>query len=320
MGYHVGLPRPNILSIDGGGIRGLVPAIWITELERRTNLNSCSMFHMMAGTSTGAIITAGLSMPRKHNTRLPRYRCVDIVKLYTTQSDKIFSRRDSWWTKIWMDSKYTDDGRKIFFNQCFEDVRLPDALTDLVITAVYSGTNATNVFRRSESRIDHSKNYKIADVLMCTSAAPTYFPSYQLDNQIFIDGGVQANNPTMIAYAEACRNDINRDNIFILSLGTCDYVPDPLHPNAHRNLLFWFRNMNNVLKVVFDGPQNNIDSQLSHILGKEKYHRWQIWLEEPIELDNIRKELARAHFEEMESYDSDQRLGKLIERLKGPDN
>jgi hypothetical protein len=162
---------------------------------------------------------------------------------------------------------------------------------------------------------------------MCTTTAPTYFPSYQLDNHIFVDGGVQANNPAMIAYAEAYRNDINRDNIFILSLGTCDYVPDPLHPNAHRNLLFWLKNNDNVLKVIFDGPQNNIDSQLSHILGSEKYHRWQIWLEEPIVLDDIRKEtldnlmeLARAHFEEMDSSDSDNRLGKLIERLKGPDN
>ena len=79
-----------------------------------------------------------------------------------------------------------------------------------------------------------------------------------------------------------------------------------------------------MLKVVLDGPQNNIDRQLSNMLGSDKYHRWQIWLENPIVLDDIRKEtldnlteLARAHFEEMEAFDSSNRLGKLIERLKG---
>jgi patatin-like phospholipase/acyl hydrolase len=162
---------------------------------------------------------------------------------------------------------------------------------------------------------------------MCTTAAPTYFPPYKLENSAFVDGGVQANNPALIAYAEACRNRINRDNIFILSLGTGDYVPDPLHPNANRNLLFWLAHKESVLKVIFDGPQNNIDSQLHNMLGDEKYNRWQVWLEEPIALDDIKKEtlnnlmeLARAYFEEMDASDSNTRLGKLIERLKDSRN
>jgi predicted acylesterase/phospholipase RssA len=318
----------NILSIDGGGIRGLIPAIWASELERRTGLNSCSMFHMMAGTSTGAIIAAGLSLPDKNNAGIPRYRAGDIVELYTAHSDKVFSNRRSMLNILGSSyNKYTDDGRKKLFDLYFENTKLSQTLTDLIIPAVRSGSSVTDLFRRSESLIDPSRNYKLADVLMCTTAAPTYFSPYKLENSVFVDGGVQANNPALLAYAEACRNRTNRDNIFVLSLGTGDYVPDPLHPNANRSLLFWLANKDSVLKVIFDGPQNNIDCQLHNMLGNEKYHRWQVWLEEPIALDDIKREtlnnlmeLARAHFEEMDASDSNNRLGKLVERLKGSFN
>lgn len=317
----------NILSIDGGGIRGLIPAVWLSELERIVGLKSCSMFHMMAGTSTGAIITAGLSLPDKHNTTIPRYSAMDIVQLYTIHADKVFSRHQSSTEYFWSGNKYTDKGRKSLFDLYFDNIKLSQSLTDLVITAVQSGKSTTDIFRRSESLADSRKNYKLTDILMCTTAAPTYFPPYKLDNLAYVDGGVQANNPAMIAYSEACRNHVNRENMFVLSLGTGDYVPDPLNPNANRNLLFWLAKKDSILKVIFDGPQNNIDYQLNIILGSEKYHRWQVWFDEPIVLDDIRKEtldnlieLARAHFEEMDVCDGNGRLGKLIERLRGPEN
>jgi predicted acylesterase/phospholipase RssA len=279
---------------------------------------------MMAGTSTGAIVAASLSLPVKPGIRQPRYKGVDIVQLYTSHSGKVFSRASYLQALFGLKATYTDEGRKTVFDKYFEDTRLSQALTDLIITTVNSGSSTTELFRRSDSLIDPSRDHKFTDILMCTTAAPTYFPPYRLNDSIFVDGGVQANNPTMIAYAEACAKHVNRDNIFILSLGTGDYVPDPLHPNSERSLLFWFYNNSNVLKVVFDGPQNNIDCQLSNMLDSDKYHRWQLWLENPILLDDIRKEtldklmeLAHAHFEEMDAFDNKNRLGKLIERLKG---
>ncbi|CAF5053022.1 unnamed protein product [Rotaria magnacalcarata] len=159
---------------------------------------------------------------------------------------------------------------------------------------------------------------------MCTSAAPTYFPAYRLDDSVYVDGGVQANNPALMAYGDACRQTSNRDNIFVLSLGTGDYVPDPLKPNANRHLLFWLSNLFDVLKHVIDGPQSNIDRDLCNVLDSDQYQRWQVWLENPILLDDIKKEtldnlmeFAHVHFEEMDAFDNDKRLGKLIERLKG---
>ncbi|CAF1309443.1 unnamed protein product [Rotaria sordida] len=312
----------NILSIDGGGIRGLIPAMWMSELERRTGMNSSSMFHMMAGTSTGAIVAASLSLPTRFGIRQPRYKAANIVELYTCHSEKVFTRASKLPSLFGFWPIYRAEEKKALFDEYFGNTRLSQALTELIITTVNSGSSTTELFRRSESLIDPGKDYTFTDMLMCTTAAPTYFPPYNLNNSIFVDGGVQANNPTMIAYS-TCPKNIDRNDIFVLSLGTGDYVPDPLNPNAERNLLFWTINNSNVLKVIFDGPQNNIDYQLSNMLDSDKYHRWQIWLENPIILDDVRKEtldhlmeLTHAHFEEMDTADSKNRLGKLIERLK----
>ncbi|CAF3667411.1 unnamed protein product [Rotaria sp. Silwood1] len=313
----------NILSIDGGGIRGLIPAIWISELERRTQLSSSSMFHMMAGTSTGGIIAAGLSLPDKPGIRKPRYKAVDLVQLYTVHSKRVFSRSSIIGKIFNLGVKYTDEGRKTLFEHYFGDTQLSQALTDLVITATTSRSCTTELFQRSEAINNYRKNYKLVDVLMCTTAAPMYFPSYRLHDTVFVDGGVQANNPAMCAYTEACKKNIKREDIFILSLGTGDYVPDPLNPNAKRHLLFWLTHKRDVMKVILNGPQHNIESQLSNILGSDQYNRWQILLEKPISLDDISKEsldnlieLARAYFDEMDASDSNNRLGKLIERFK----
>ncbi|CAF4207026.1 unnamed protein product, partial [Rotaria magnacalcarata] len=108
----------------------------------------------------------------------------------------------------------------------------------------------------------------------------------------------------------------------ILSLGTGDFVSDPLNPEANRNLLFWARNHQSVFKILMDGPQNNIDLHLNSVLS-DNYYRWQIWLENPIELDDKQDtttdrliDLAHGHLEEMEAYDNRHRLGCVIENLR----
>ncbi|CAF1418381.1 unnamed protein product [Rotaria sordida] len=315
----------NILSIDGGGMRGLIPAIWMSELEQKTGLSSSSMFHMMAGTSTGAIITASLSLPDKPGSRQPRFRATDVVELYTTKSERIFTRA-SWIQKYSKTlATYTADGRNGLFDEYFGDARLSQALTDLVITTTQLGSDIPVVFHRNEILMHKSKDYKLTDILMCTTAAPTFFPSYQLDDCTFVDGALQANNPVQIAYTKAHESGGSHDNIFILSLGTGDCISDPSNPNKEKSLLFWQTDyIQDVLTAVYKIPQNNTHNQLSQMFNGNQYHRWQVWLENSIALDDISKKtleklmnLAHAYFEEMDNLDNNNRLGKIIERLKG---
>ncbi|CAF4616754.1 unnamed protein product [Rotaria sp. Silwood1] len=201
---------------------------------------------------------------------------------------------------------------------------LSDAKSELVIPAVKSGGSVTDIFTRFNSHQDSTKNFCLTDILMCTTAAPTYFPAYQFNSSVYVDGGVQANIPAMIAYDHASKSypHYDRNRVRLLSLGTGDYVPDPLNLNANRNLLFWARNHQSVFKILMDGPQNNIDLHLNSVLG-DNYYRWQIWLENPIDLDDIQDksinrliDLAHGHLEEMEAYDNRHRLGCLIEKFR----
>lgn len=319
----------NILAMDGGGIRGIIPAVWMTELERRTNRSAASMFQMMAGTSTGAILAAGLCTPNRDKVCEPRYQASDIVKLYIAHSSKVFQKPANAFynirRQVSQEAKYVAEGRHNLFKHYFDDTYLTSVLTDLVIPAVKNdSSSSTHLFNKYDCLQSTAIDQQIHDVLMCTTAAPTYFNPYKLGDSQYVDGGVQMNNPVMAAYSEAIRYGKSKDDIFILSLGTGDYVPDPLHPDAQRHLLFYAKHQQEILNIIFDGPQYNLDIHMQSIVDKDKYQRWQVWFEEPIALDTIEESAiqllfdnARAFFEEMEAYDNDKRLGLLLDRLKG---
>ena len=318
----------NILSIDGGGVRGIIPALWLCELERHTKRSCSSLFNMMAGTSTGAIISTALATPVSRGSREPRYKAFDVLQLYRTQTPTVFKPSSGildrlGYASLSKSARYLDTGRSEIFRRYYGDTLLSDLLVAAVIPAVTGQSHGTRLFTNLRNSHTHTADYQIHDVLMCTSAAPTYFEPYKLDSTLYVDGGVQANNPTMEAFGQALDCKIAQDKIFVLSLGTGDYVPDPLHLNSSRNLLFWAANSDTVAKVIFDGPQNNIDLNMSRLLGETHYHRWQVWFEKPIALDDTNGEtldllcdLAREHFEAMDALDNRKRLGLLIEHLR----
>jgi hypothetical protein len=82
----------NILSIDGGGIRGIIPAVWLMELERQIKQPISSMFHVVAGTSTGAIIAAALCSHYFAKPGNPPYQAYNLVKLYQTKGHEVFTK------------------------------------------------------------------------------------------------------------------------------------------------------------------------------------------------------------------------------------
>ena len=235
-------PFYNILSIDGGGIRGVIPAIWLMALEHKIKQPISSIFHVVAGTSTGAIIAAGLTTPSLENPSKPCYQASDLVELYRTQSAKVFAKNPGFLNQLrasWLkEPKYIDDSRHMIFCNYFGGSKIADTVAELVIPAVTSSGSATEIFTRHASRQDITRNFILTEILMCTSAAPSYFPPYKLNETTYIDGGVQANNPAMLAYDHTVKiyRSCNRDRIRLLSLDTGDFVLDPLNPEESRNL------------------------------------------------------------------------------------
>ena len=309
----------KILSIDGGGTRGIIPAFWLNEIERKTNKPISHLFNMISGTSTGAIIAAGLATPAQ-NTFAPLYRAYDILELYRKCGKDIFSKPKSKLPKYeYLVPKYTDHGRSTLFRKYFNNLKLSQSLTELVIPAVKEDfVLRTHLFNTFDAKMDIFKNITYVDALMSTSAAPTFFPRYDI-NEVgkFIDGGVHVNNPSQHAYNAAVNNGINKENIILLSMGTGDYFP-AINDSSFRGLVFWGKH----LKDVAFSAQSGTSDELMHTLLGNKYQRMQIWFEDPIVLDDyseeslsIMEEIANQYIEEL-YFTEDNAFKKILEVLQ----
>ncbi|CAG8673080.1 6581_t:CDS:2 [Racocetra fulgida] len=175
----------RILSIDGGGVRGILPALWLSELEYRAHRPISQLFNMISGTSTGGIIGAGLSMPRQDLSLKSPLLATDLLELYQNQAKSMFTGA-SWnifaKTKYFATTKYTDEGRSLLFNKYFGKICLNESLTELVIPAVNKDNMQLHLFTRHNSVNDNS-NDALFDILMATTAAPTFFSPYKMRNK-----------------------------------------------------------------------------------------------------------------------------------------
>ena len=226
----------RILSIDGGGIRGIVPAVVLMHLEETlqhlTNNPSARLvdfFDLFAGTSTGSMIVAGLLAPNKDNR--PTYSAKEIVDLYFDNADTIF--QDSLLQDIksvagLLSVKYNPEGIESVFQQHFPGTKLSELLKPTLIP-VYDLTRGKNYFfRQQKAQVSARHNYYLKDVLRSATSAITYFPPMQISTvdgarkRCFIDGGIFANNPALSAYAEFRYHspELHAKDTMMLSLGT----------------------------------------------------------------------------------------------------
>ncbi|GBC52328.2 patatin [Rhizophagus irregularis DAOM 181602=DAOM 197198] len=325
-------PTYNILSIDGGGVCGILPALWLSEIEYRTHRPISHLFNMITGISAGGIIAAGLSVPfweiHLDSKKNPYYECSDkpkfsasdLLDIYQNQAKNLFITTNNNNSQSFFKPKHTEQDRSSLFSEHFGRVRLNQALTELVIPAVdvtTSNLTQTHFFTRYDDRSDDSKDDTFFDTLMATTAAPTLFPPYEIKGRgLFSGEALHLNNPTIAAYEEAIRYNAPKEKISVLSLGTGSYVPDPLNPDLYRDSLFWARNLH---KIVLPQHEGNIDSLMYSLLGN-RHQRWQVWLEEPIELDDCKStsyllELGHQYIEELDSSD-DNPINKLVESFE----
>jgi uncharacterized protein len=272
----------RVLSIDGGGIRGIIPALVLQEVERRAGRPVFELFDLIAGTSTGAIIACALCAPEP----LPASR---VVTLYEDEGPEIFAR--SIFQRIksangLLDEKYDSDALDATLARFLADKLLSQTRPDLIVPAYDTARPGPYFFKTMKAR--------------ASSAAPTYFEPSEVDSRALVDGGVFAVNPAMSAFAEVLRFQPGAD-VVLLSLGTgqrtrrrsFDQIKD-------WGLLEWARPL---LDVVFDGISDAVDYQLRHALRQGRYWRFQVELTRASdELDdaseeNIRR--LRAHAEEL---------------------
>ena len=286
----------RILSIDGGGIRGIIPATVLAEVERRTGRPIAALFDLIAGTSTGGIIALALTAPGPGGG--PRLSAADVVGLYLEEGPRIFSRsvlRTVLSVDGLLDERYSDAGLEAALRRYLGDAMLADAITPVLVTAYALEERRPFFFKSRRAEARPARDYPMRVVARATSAAPTYFepeavPSDRGGTVGLVDGGVCAVNPAMSAYAEVRRDGAQIS--LVASLGTGQQTrPIPTARARRWGELAWARPL---IDAVFDGMSDVVDYQLSQLLPAERYFRLQVELAARDELDDASPSNLRA--------------------------
>ena len=247
-------PRRYILSIDGGGIRGVIPALLLIEIEdaiKQQGLTLVDVFDIFAGTSTGGILALGLTVPSAEG-RQPKNNARTLCRLYETQGPTIFPskpKRYPLWCQLLriplnvvsikgvklgdticsaLTRPYSDAGLQSALNEYFtnnkQEIPVRFALKDVVVTTYDMRTKTVKQITRHDP-VAKDVDISMARAAYATAAAPTFFKPLKLEVPNtekylgLIDGGVFANNPALCAYSQA-RRLFPDDDYVMVSLGT----------------------------------------------------------------------------------------------------
>lgn len=279
------MSKIRILSIDGGGIRGIIPGRILVyleeklkELDNNPNGRISDYFDIIAGTSTGGILTCAYLCPDKEKPGRPKFSARDAVNLYIEKGEEIFTR--SLWQKMIsvggvIDEKHSASKIEYYFNEYFGDTKLSELLKPCLITA-YDTERRSAFFFTGHNAESGGHDFFVKDVARATSAAPTYFEAAGIKSLsgIFyslVDGGVFASNPTMCAYAESRKHDFGKisrpgaKDMLILSLGTGKVEKQYMYDSIKDwGLLEWIRP---VIDIMMTGVGETVHHQLLQIFN-----------------------------------------------------
>ena len=213
----------QILSLSGGGYLGLYTATVLAALEERIKRPIVSCFDLVAGTSIGGIIALGLGAGRS---------AAEIKSVFETNGTRIFSGRPAprhWWEKgrdfmrSLLSPKYDSANlRAVISDLVGADRLIGDLITPVLVTALNVSKGLPQAFKTAHHPT-FQRDYllRVVDVALATSAAPTYFPLAEIDDELFVDGGLYANSPDLMAIHEAEHFlKVPTDQIRLLSIGT----------------------------------------------------------------------------------------------------
>lgn len=254
----------RILALDGGGVRGIFAAALLAGLEDDFGRPIADLFDLVVGTSTGGIIALGLGAgmsPRR------------ILDFYIEKKDLIFRSRLGWRRlRHPFVAKYGSHDLEVAVRSIFGSTTLGESKVPLVVPAYNLGENDVYLFKTPHhARLKRDHKVQMWAVAMATCAAPTYFPAFRLpDDQIrLVDGGVWANNPSMVGVTEAVSMFGQRlEDIRVLSLGTTASARVRRSHLDNGGLIPWVRSPS-VIDVLLTGQSKGSFAQVQHLIGPE---------------------------------------------------
>lgn len=270
----------KILSIEGGGIKGLYAAQLLANIEEKLNAPIGNYFDMICGTSTGGLIALGISCG------IP---CKKMSDFYREKGPLIFPRQNKIDTIIRclrqciFSTKYSNKQLESSLTSIFGHRTMKEANNLLCIPAFNMTLGRPCVFKKPFGPYHRDGRFTMVQVGMATSAAPTYLPSITIENNQYVDGGIFCNNPAMVGYTEAMDHFIGKsfskngdtmkyDNITMLSIGLPgDLLGENPFTSKTRSFIGWNKKL---IKTAMSGTSYITDYQIKKLMeinGGEYY-------------------------------------------------
>lgn len=290
----------KVLSIDGGGIRGYLPALFLAELERRAARPVGQLFDLVVGTSTGAIIGIGLATGKS---------AAELSEFYPKYGRRIFGGTDDRsnlekrllgsGTDIWEsldtaagtvgrpfggnprmggNARHEPDGLESVLHDVLGDTQLSELPMELAVTTFDRLTSLPVVLSTRDARTNSAYDLPIRQAARATSAAPTFFPPLVLTwggrDREFVDGGVWANNPSGVAISESIaltsERGLTGSSVVLVSLGT-GVVPGGSILDGNGSWLGTAKDLAGLATSVWAG-----EVLARRAVGNAKYRRFQV--------------------------------------------
>jgi hypothetical protein len=255
----------RILTIDGGGIRGVFAASFLAELEATLGEPLVDHFDLISGTSTGGIIALGLGMGMS---------AAEILSFYETHGPKIFNNGRLGFLRGLTNAKYRSEPLRKALEEVFGVRLLGESKTRLLIPSLNLETGEVHVFKTAHhERFIRDYKEKVVDVALATAAAPTFFPTHNLESGTpLIDGGMWANNPMGTAAVEALGVlEWPKGSIKLLGVGCTTAVTSTTGGRAHgRGKLYW---ATRVADTFMAGQSSSSLGTAQLLLGPQNVHR-----------------------------------------------
>lgn len=290
------MKKVTIISIDGGGIRGIIPGTILALIEQKVqdqlsdpDARLVDYIDFVAGTSTGGILGCGMLVPDPNNQSRPKYTLAEVVELYLKNGQEIFSNPLSQKVRTLYglkDEKFSNVNLKKSLEEYFGNTLLSQLIRPCLFTSYDIEQRKAKFFKHGKALENEADDFYVRDLSQATSAAPTYFETALIQSKSaesfpLIDGGVFANNPAMCAYAEVRKcifgdiaNPTSKDMIMI-SIGTGSVKKSiPYKKAKNFGMVEWIRPL---IDVMMSGNSETVSHQLEWLFdagkNKEGYFR-----------------------------------------------
>lgn len=254
----------KILALSGGGYRGLYAAQVLADLEQHTGEPIGRYFDLISGTSIGGIVGLAVAyeVPMK-----------EVVEMFKSHGQDIFKKQFSLFSIL--RSTYSNKGLQKQISKMFGEKKIGDLKHNVIIPAINYSAGKPVVFKTPHHpSFKRDLHLRILDVAMATSAAPIFFPKYSFDSANYVDGGLYANNPSLLAIHEAKHFfGVKKEDISLLHVGTLSsYASDVKKENQTGGMMDWAKGLflhkapKNIIELTLASQQQMMTHMTRHTL------------------------------------------------------